>query len=307
MRTTRQRVAIRLIFGVIFALIVLATGFTFTVTQGTGAVVSRFGRIAQAQTQAGLHLRLPWPIDEVIVYDMRRHTMQSGHIESLTHDMINVILQSYVVYSISDLTRFHLSVGDELSLQRHLNDLIANTKNSVMGHFQFSHLISTQVEALRLDEINQRIEADVRAVAYDNLGVEIHALRVQRVSLPHENIQSIFMQMAADRQRVVSQYMAEGERDAAIIISEAYAQAAEILAQGMLQAAQVDAQTEAMVAELLSQAYAQNPELFIFLQNLMALENAVNTDTAIILQADDSPFGILTGAHGGIAFPSGGE
>lgn len=302
---TKRRVLTRLMFGLMFGLIILATGFTFTVMQGTGAVVSRFGRIQQVQTQAGLHVRLPWPIDDVQVYDMRRHTLQSGHVESLTQDMINVILQSYVVYSIADLTRFHLSVGDELALQRHLNDVIANTKNGVMGDFHFSHLISTDSEWLRLDDINHRIEADVRAVAYDNLGVAIHALRIQRVSLPHENIQSIFAQMTADRQRVVSQYLAEGERDAAIIISEAYAEAAAILAEGMRQAAQIDAQTETLVAELLSEAYVQNPELFAFLQNLMALEQAVNPDTAIIMQASDSPFGILTGAHGGITFPGG--
>ena len=279
----------------IFSLIVIATGFIFTVSEGTGTIVSRFGRIHRVQTVAGLYFRLPWPIDTLIVYDTRQQYLDSGHIETLTHDMINVILQSYVVWEIEDMARFHMSVGDDALMHRHLNDLIANTKHGVLGHFEFNQLISTDPTALRLEEINQAIEAIVHDSALANFGVSINALRLKRIALPHENIQSIFTQMTADRQRYVSQYLAEGERDAAIIASSANAQAAEIVAAGMIEAAEIEAQTQRLVAEIFGEAYGRNPELFVLLQNLMALENTLHPDIHFVLQGNDSPFDLLMG------------
>ena len=282
------------IFILIFIAIGIATGFTFTIREGTGAIVSRFGAVSSVETEAGLHFRLPWPIDNITLYDTRNHYMDSGFIEILTQDMINVILQSYIIWNIADIQQFHVSVGDYTLAQRHLNDLVANTKNGVIGNYSFLNIISTDTNNIQLEQIVQDIESLVSASALENFGINITSLGIKRVSLPPVNVQSIFDQMIADRQRYVSQYLAEGERDAAIIISEAQANAAEIIAQGMFLASEIDAETERLVAEIYGLAYSRNPDLFTFLQQLIALENSVGNDTSIIMRASESPFGILS-------------
>ena len=286
-------------FGLIFIILIIATGFTFVVREGSGVIVSRFGAVQNVKRQAGLHFKLPAPIDRIIQYDTRYQYMDSGYIELLTQDMINVILQSYLVWNIADLELFHTSIGDYEVAQRHLNDLIANTKNGVLGNYLFVNLISTELDNIKLEEITQTIEAQVRETALNNFGINIESLQLKRISLPNQNIQSIFTQMSADRQRFVSGYLAEGERDAAILLSEARAQAASIISQGRLEASEIDAETERLVAQLYAGAYDQNPELFEFLQNLIALENAVNHETSIIMRASESPFYILTQGAGG--------
>ena len=290
---------IKWLFVLIFIVIVAAAGFTFTVREGTGAIVSRFGRIVSVQTEAGLHFKLPWPIDNVITYDIRSQYMDSGYNETLTSDKINIILQTYVIWRISDLERFHTSTGDYAVAQRHLNDLVANTKNGVLGNFGLSQVVSTNLDDIRLDEITAAIEEIVAQSAYRNFGIEVQSLRIRRIALPDANIQSVFDQMIADRQRQVAQYIAEGERDAAIIISEADAEAAEIVARGMLEASEIDAETERLVAEIFGEAYDRNSELFIFLKNLIALENSIGPETVIIMRASESPFGIITGVNEG--------
>ena len=285
------------LFVLLFVVIVCAAGFTFVVREGSSAIVSRFGRIVNVHTEAGFYFKLPWPVDNVITFDTRNQYMDSGLTETLTNDMINIILQSYLVWNISDAARFYTSVGDFEVAQRHLNNIIANAKNGVIGNFMLSSLVSTNPDDIKLDEIAQTIEAMVAHTAMANFGIEVQRLRIKRLALPDANIQSVFNQMIAGRQRIVSQHIAEGERDAAIIISEAEAQAAQIIAQGRFEAAQIAAETERMVAEIFAEAYNRNSELFVFLRNLIALENAVNPDTVLIMRSNESPFNIIMRAE----------
>jgi len=279
----------------IFIVLVLAAGFTFTVREGTAAIVSRFGRIVAVYTDAGLRFRLPWPVDRIITYDTRNQYMDSGYNETMTNDKINIILQTYLVWNIRDAQRFHISVGDYAAAQRHLNGIVANTKNGVLGNFTLSNLVSTDPDDIMLDEIRKAIEEQVAESALHNFGIAVETLRFRRLALPYANVLSVFEQMTADRQRYVSRYLTEGERDAAIIISEAEAQAAEIIAQGRLEASLIEAETERRVAEIFAEAYTRNPQLFTFLKNIIALENSINPDTVIIMRASESPFGVLTG------------
>jgi len=281
----------------IFIILVMAAGFTFTVREGTFAIVSRFGRIVNVHTEAGLFFRMPWPIDRIITYDARSQYMDSGYNEAMTNDKINIILQSYLVWNIRDAERFHISVGNYAAAQRHLNSIVANAKNGILGNYTLSNLVSTNPDDILLDEIRNAIEEQVAQSAINNFGIEVRALRFRRLALPYANILSVFEQMIADRQRYVSQYLSEGERDAAIIISEAEARAAEIIAQGRLEASLIEAETERRVTEIFGEAYNRNPQLFTFLKNLIALENSVNPDTVIIMRASESPFNVITGAR----------
>lgn len=285
------------LYVIIFLVLVMAAGFTFTVREGTAAIVSRFGRIVNVYTEAGLRFRLPWPIDRIIVYDTRNRYMDSGLNETMTNEQINIILQSYLVWNIQDAQRFHISVGDYAAAQRHLNGIVANTKNGVMGNFTLSNLVSTNPDDIMLDEIRRIIEEQVAEAALSNFGIAVEALRFRRLALPYTNVLSVFEQMIADRQRYVSRYLSEGERDAAIIISEAEARAAEIIAQGRLEASIIEAETERRVTEIFGEAYDRNPQLFVFLKNLIALENSVNPDTTIIMRASESPFNVITGTR----------
>jgi len=287
----------KVLFVLIFIIIVVAAGFTFTVKEGYSAIISRFGKIVNVHNDAGLYFKLPWPVDKIITYDTRNQYMDSGYNETLTNDKINIILQTYIVWRITDIKKFHTSIGNYNTAQRHLNDLAATAKNSVLGNYRLSSLVSTNVEEIKIDEICQAIEEKTALSALANYGIEIQTLKIKRLALPEANIKSVFNQMIADRQKYVSQFIAEGERDSAIITGEADAQAAEIYARGKLEASQIDAETERIIARIYGEAYDRNSRLFVFLKKLIALENSVNADTTIIMRANESPFDIITGSN----------
>ena len=295
MKGTAMSKVYKLLFVLIFIVIVVAAGFTFTVKEGYSVIISRFGKIVNVCQDAGLYFKLPWPVDKIITYDTRNQYMDSGYNETLTNDKINIILQTYIVWRIGDIRKFYTSIGDYAAAQRHLNDLVATAKNSVLGNYELSSLVSTNIDEIRIDEICEAIEEQAAQSAFDNYGIEIQTLKIKRLALPEANVRSVFNQMIADRQKFVSQYVAEGERDSAVITSEADARAAEIFAQGKLEASEIDAETERLIARIYGDAYNRNANLFVFLKKLIALENSVNADTTIIMRANESPFDIITG------------
>lgn len=282
------------VFVGLFVIIAGLVGFTYTVKEGSCVIVSRFGEIVDVSADTGLHFKLPWPIDKTVEYDTRSQYLDSGYTETLTRDKINVILQNYVIWSIEDPELFYKSVGDFITAGKHLNDLLANVKNGVMGSYELSALVSTDLESIKIDEISEAIQENVSEAALRNYGIGIRSVKIKRLALPSANMNSVFEQMIADRQKYITQYNSEGERDSSIIISEANAEAAEIIAQGQLEASLIDAETEKKVAEIYGDAYDENSELFIFLKKLIALENSVNPDTVIIMRAEDTPFDVVT-------------
>ncbi len=282
-----------------FALIVVAIigffGFTFKVNEGQCAVVTRFGAARAEITRAGIYPRLPWPFENVSVYDARKQYMDSGYLETLTHDKKNIIMQTYAIWSISDPLKYYTSVGDPALAEKYLGDLITNAKNGTMGSYDLSALVSMSAEDIKIREIEAHMMDDVQAQAEAQYGIRLHDLHIKRLGLPSANVRSVFAQMQAERQKYIDQLLAEGERDAKIIRSEADAEVARIIAEGREQAALINAMTEQEVAEIYAEAHTQDPELYKFLRKLAAAEASVDENTVMIVKTDTAPFDVLNG------------
>ena len=286
---------IKWIFALIVAAIIGFFGFVFKVNEGNCAVVTRFGAARAEITEAGMYFRLPWPFENVTIYDARKQYMDSGYLETLTHDKKNVIMQTYAIWSISDPLKYYTSVGNTALAEKYLGDLITNSKNGTMGTYDLSSLVSMKEEDIKITEIEQLMLADVGEHAREQYGIEVHDLHLKRLGLPTTNVKSVFSQMQAERQKYIDQLLAEGERDAKIIKSESDAEAAQIIAEGREQAAQINAATEREVAQIYADAHTQDTELYSFLRKLAALEASVDENTVMIIEMDQAPFDVLTG------------
>ena len=98
-----------------------------------------------------------------------------------------------------------------------------------MGNYDLSALVSLDEEDIKIDEIEAAMLQEVQSHALEQYGIQVHELRLKRVGLPATNVQSVFTQMQADRQKYIDQLLAEGERDAQIIMSESDAEVAAIV------------------------------------------------------------------------------
>ena len=269
-------------------------GFTHTVREGDCAVVLRFGAVREEITEAGLYMKLPWPFEKVVTYDARLQYVESDRLETTTKDKRNIIMQSYVVYEISDPVLFHNSVGAKGTVEAYVKDQIFSATNSTMGAYELSALVSLESEQIKIDEIQQEIFTRVQENCLANYGVNVLDVSILRLSLPENNLESVFEQMRADREKDISIIIANAEKEANKIKTDAETEASGIVGEGVTEAAKIKAETEKMVASLYAEAQSANIELYKFLKNLDTIVASVNSSTVLVVKANEYPFNILT-------------
>ncbi|MBQ8397734.1 MAG: protease modulator HflC [Clostridia bacterium] len=274
-------------------------GFTAEVREGECAVITRFGAPRAEITESGLYLRLPWPFEDIVKYDARRQYLESNYLETLTRDKRNIILNSYVVWEISDPLTYYNSVRSADIAEQYIRDLVTNATNGVLGGYDLTALVSLDEEKIKIDQIQEEIFTRVSETSQATYGIAIDEVSILRMSLPDVNLQSVFDQMKADRQKEIDQIVAEAERDANKIITDADARAAEIKAKGTTDAAELKAKTETEVARIYAEAQAANLELYQFLRQLDTVAGSVGSGTTMIVRTDEYPFNVLA-QYGGL-------
>jgi membrane protease subunit HflC len=284
---------VRATAGLVAVLVIALSATGFVVPEGEAALVTRVGRPAATITSAGLHWKMPWPIDEAVRIDLRRRVFETGHSEMLTRDKKNVVVLSYAVWRVTDPLLFHQAVGSVEGSELKLDGLITNAAIGVMGRYDLSAIVSTNPSTLKLDALQDELLAATQTVAAERYGIAIERIAFKRVSLPEENTVSVFDQMRAERRQVAARFTAEGEQEAARIRSEADLEAARIRAEGSEQAARIYGQAEADAARIYAAAHNVDPDLYRFLRSLETIDQVVGPQTTVILRTDSEPFRLL--------------
>jgi membrane protease subunit HflC len=256
-------------------------------------VVTRFGAPRTVWREAGLHAKWPWPVEQVWTIDARRRLFNSRFAETLTRDKKNIVLRTFVVWSVGEPLTFLQAVGDLASAEDRLDGLVTNAKNAVLGRYELVALASTDPTRLQLPQIEADILTDVRATARERFGVEVHQVGLKQLGLPPETVPFVFDQMRTERRQFAARYRAEGEREAAALRSQTDLDAAKIRAEGTQKAAQIRARAEAQAAGIYAEAQGRDPELYRFLRSLESLKTLLGKRTTVILRTDAAPFTLL--------------
>jgi membrane protease subunit HflC len=275
------------------AIIFYATAIV--VREGEAVLVTRFGRPLRIATQPGLHWKLPWPIDQASLLDMRRRVYETGHTEMLTRDKKNIIARTFVVWQIGDPLAYIQSVGPEGGAEGKLDGLLTNAAIGTLGGHDLSALVSTNPSDLQVDQVESELLASAAPLALRNYGVKIEQIRLERIALPEENVRAVFDQMRAERRQFAAKFEAEGEKAASAIRAEAELEAARIRAKGAEEQARIRGKSAAEVARTYADAHRVNPELYRFTRSLESLDKLVTANTTLILRTDSEPFSVLQG------------
>jgi membrane protease subunit HflC len=263
------------------------------VREGQAVLITRFGRPLRADTQAGLHWKLPWPIDQALVLDMRRRVYETGHTEMLTRDKKNIIARTFVVWRVGDPLAFTQAIGTEAGAEGKLDGLLTNAAIGTLGGHDLSALVSTTPADLQVDQIEAELLASTAPAALKNYGVTIEQIRLERIALPAENVSAVFDQMRAERRQFATRFQAEGELEASRIRSEADLEAARIRAKGAEETARIRGESAAKVAKTYADAQKVDPALYRFTRSLESIDKIVKANTSLILRTDSEPFSLL--------------
>jgi len=284
---------LRAVVGSLALLAIVFQATAVVVREGEAVLVTRFGRPLRAATQPGLHFKLPWPIDQTLLLDMRRRVYETGQTEMLTRDKKNIIARTFVVWRIGDPLAFSQAIGSEGGAEGKLDGLLTNAAIGTLGGHDLSALVSTTPSDLQVDQIESELLTSTAPVAMRSYGVTIEQIRLERIALPEENVTAVFDQMRAERRQFAAKFQAEGEQEASRIRSEADLEAASIRAKGAEETARIRGQAAAQVAKTYADAHRVDPDLYRFTRSLDSLDKLVTGSTSLILRTDSEPFSLL--------------
>ena len=275
---------------VIFALLL----FTFQVRQSEVAVVTTFGKITGTY-QPGLHLRWPWPIQEVYHFDQRIQNFEDNFSENFTADNITLLVSVYVGWKISDAPEFLNSFkdGSIAAAQSQLQGMLTSAKSAVVGSNTLSAFVNADPQQLKFDRIQRDIEHKVQdELQTNNYGIQIEFLGIKKLGLPDSVTEAVFTRMKSERNILISQAQNEGQAEATKIKASADRQASITLADANAQATRIEGQGVAEAAKTLP-IFQENPELSVFLLRIKALQQSLNQRSVVMFDQRTPPFDLF--------------
>ena len=273
-------------FILVLTLVVLVTGAfsMYQVGQWEKALLFRLGEIVSTDIKPGLHFKMPF-VNNVRKFDGRILTLDVEPERFLTVEKKNVIVDSFVMWRIADVSRYYTAVlGD----QRHAGQRIEQViKDGMRG--QFSKRTINEVVSGERARIMRDLTADANRQTAA-IGIEIVDVRVKRVDLPSEVSNSVYRRMQAERSRVAKEFRSQGAEEAEKIRADADRQRQVIIANAYNQAEQVRGQGDARAAEIYADAYSRDEEFYSFHRSLQAYKQSFQQGNDMMLLQPDGEF-----------------
>ncbi|WP_158261283.1 MULTISPECIES: protease modulator HflC [Pirellulaceae] len=284
----------RIGLGISIFILLVAYPCYLQVAEGTSVVVTRFGKPTRQLMEPGAYFKLPWPVEEARVVDLRQHVFNTPYTATLTHDRRNVVLSTFVVWNVADPLLFIQSSGSVEAVSAKIDGMVTAAKNTRMGGYDLSSLVSTDSAQLQTERIEQLLLEDVQQDARDKFGIQILQIGINRIAYESSNVSAVLAQMKAEREAAAKQLRALGEKNANAIRDDAVVRSEEILRDGRLEAGRIRADAEQKVSEIYAQAHLRDPEFYRYWRSLEALKRSLGSDSTIILRTNEGFMDLLT-------------
>ena len=271
---------------------------------GANSVVNAPGPDGRPGEQAGLHFKLPWPVQQVArVYDTRVQIIETALEQASTADQQSADLRLFVTWRISDPLAFYKKLG---SNQEAVNALQARTRASysVIGNYTFDQLTNEDPAQLKLTEAEAAIKRSIQdRLPEIGYGITVQEVGIKRVQLPTSVNAAVVARMRAERQRIATAAQAEGLTESETLRRGAETQAGIISAFADRRAKQIEAEGRQRSAEYFTR-FSQDQDFAVFVAQLDALRQALARRTRFILDTTKPPFTLLNGLTGGGPSPT---
>src|SRR6476619_6295044 len=125
----------------VILLIVLWTSL-FTVHQTQQVLVLQVGEPRQVVTQPGLHMKLPWPFQNVLYLDRRVLYLDLPVQEVIAQDRKRLVVDAFARWRITDPLRFYQSLTDENIASGRLQPILGSNVRRILGSQTFAAVLS---------------------------------------------------------------------------------------------------------------------------------------------------------------------
>lgn len=241
-------------------LVIIALLFVFSMTYVIGeadyGIVRQFGKVVDIQSEPGIHFKKPF-IEDVSYMPKNNRFYDVTPSDVLTSDKKALVIDSYIIWKITDPLKFVQSVGTIEEMESRLDAATFSVVKNTMGTMEQSDIIQAGADTQdNRNALNNAITEKVDEQLKGEYGIDVLLIEVKKLDLPEANEDAVYNRMISDREQIAAAYVAEGDLEASKIKNEADKQATIILSQANAQAETIRGEAEAEYMKILASAYS---------------------------------------------------
>ena len=284
---------------VIVALLVLflMMGPFYIIDEGSQAVVTRFGKIVDSHTDAGLYFKMPF-VDQVTLYPKRILSLDGEAYRIPTKENQFIIFDATSRWRISDPEKFYQSLKTLDNAYNRLADIVDSATRTIVAQNRLSEVVRSsnlineniitdvslsdsenQIESL----INARTTSEIvtkgrRQLSFemleearkmtDEYGIDLIDILPRQIKYSDEMTESVYNRMIKERNQVAEAYRSKGEGDKAEWLGKLEKDKLTIESEAYRKAEEIKGQADAEAAAIYAEAYDVDKEFYSFWKSL---------------------------------------
>lgn len=305
---------IYVVFGVILIALVIfmMMGPFYVVNEGSQVVVTRFGKIVNTHTEAGLYFKVPF-VDIVVTYPKLILSLDGDAQRIPTKENQFIIVDTTSRWRISDPEQFYQSFKTLDAANIRLSDIIDSatrtiiTQNKLSEVVRSSNLINEKTLLNTEQTLSEENPTDDTAAQIDSIvnvstnsesitkgrrqltlemaeearkmipeyGIELIDVVPRQIKYSDEMTESVYNRMIKDRNQVAKGYRSIGEGKKKDWLGKLEKDKLEIESEAYKKAQEIKGQADAEASKIYAQAYSVDPEFYAFWQSLESYKKTI--------------------------------
>lgn len=266
-----------IVFLIIAVLII--SSFFFSVFENQSILITRFGKISKIIKKSGLHYKIPL-LDQVIIFDNRILNISLPAKEIISQDQKRFIIDAYLLYKITDEKKFYEAFYNQENGNIKISSIFDSDVRQIIAQNKLTDLFIQEKKKEILLNISSLVKNGI-----EKFGIELFDIKIVRIDLPSENIDSIFQRMRSDREKEAKLLRAEGEGRYISTLAEIDKESNIIKSNAALTASKIKNNADAESIKIISNIANKDPEFYDFYKSLIAYkllsENNQNIELTI--------------------------
>ena len=286
---------------VILLVLFLAAGPLFIVNEGNQVVVTRFSKIVNSHTDAGLHFKVPF-LDHVIEYPKLILSLDGDEQRIPTKENQYIIVDTTSRWRITDPEAFYKNFQTLANSYNKLSDIIDSSCRTVITQNKMSEIVrsSNLINESKIEEntdedtieINNLVNADTTnevvtkgrselckqmaekaRAEIAGYGIELIDIVPRQVKYSEELNESVYNSMIKDRNQVAQAYRSLGEGKKAEWLGRLENDKRRIASEAYSKSEEIKGNADAQAAAIYAAAYNKDPEFYTFWKSMESYKN----------------------------------
>ena len=274
-------------FTIVLVAMALLVGLSslFIVDERQLAIKFQLGEIVESNYEPGLHVKAPWPINNVRKFDKRILTLDTRPERFLTGEKKNVSVDFFVKWRIKQPAKYYTSfMGDERQAGLRLLQIVNNGLQLEFDKRTIKQVVADD-RSVMMTDLTTKANNEVAP-----FGIEIVDVRIKQIELPDEVLNSVYQRMRAERERIAKEHRAQGQEAAKGIQAIADRERTVLLAEAQRDAEIARGEGDALATEIYADAYGENQEFYEFYRSMNAYRAALANPNDVLVLEPNSEF-----------------